>query len=347
GDYSLSPQAAPAGPATVEQHFITVGAGISINDILANSATTRVAAADLLAAQRDADSATLQARARGIDRYFTALQAIAIEQVRAQAVRGAQRGRSAAEIRARTGEAPRLDVLRADVSLSQAQADFARAQADRANAVDALASAANVEPSTLARLGSQRQGGVEPRAPLDERSAVARALASRPELAALLASLDARKTGVSLARQTAWPSLTVGGGYQRGVDTAVPVHGPQAAVHLDVPLAPGTNERVAIAQAQADAAQTQLIEERRTIALDVAAAVRTARAAQAAQSAARHARDAAQRALAAVELGYREGASSSLDVAEARRSYVQASVDALIAEYQRAQALALLEAMVP
>jgi outer membrane protein TolC len=59
GDYSLSPQAAPTGTSTVEQHFITVGAGISVNDILANSVTTRLATAELLAAQRDADSSAL------------------------------------------------------------------------------------------------------------------------------------------------------------------------------------------------------------------------------------------------------------------------------------------------
>jgi outer membrane protein TolC len=75
--------------------------------------------------------------------------------------------------------------------------------------------------------------------------------------------------------------------------------------------------------------------------------VRTARAAQAAERAAERARDAAQQALSAVELGYREGASSSLDVAEARRAAVQASVDALVARYQRAQAQALLEVLVP
>jgi outer membrane protein TolC len=125
------------------------------------------------------------------------------------------------------------------------------------------------------------------------------------------------------------------------------VHGPEASVHLDFPLSPGTSDRVAIAQVHVDAARIQLLEARRTIALEVAAAVRTARAAQAAERAAERARDAAQQALSAVELGYREGASSSLDVAEARRAAVQASVDALVARYQRAQAQALLEVLVP
>jgi outer membrane protein TolC len=186
-----------------------------------------------------------------------------------------------------------------------------------------------------------------PTPPLDEGRAVARALVLRPELASLLASLDAHAAAVALARQTGWPTATLAGGYQTGVDTAIPVHGPQAAVHIDVPLGGGSSDRVAIAQAQTDAVRAQLNEQRRTIALDVAAAVRTVRATQSAQIAADRARNEARRALTAVELGYREGASSSLDLDVARRTYVSASVDALVADYQHAQALELLEALVP
>jgi outer membrane protein TolC len=353
GDYSLSPQAAPTGSATVEQHFVTIGAGISINDLLATAGATRVAAADLLSAERDADSARLQARETAIRLYFAALEAIAIESVRADALRGAERSRTAAEIRSLAGEAPRLDVLRAGVTVAQAQADLVQAQADRANAVDALASAAAVDASTLihmqrtAQAGTAAGAGSSPAPVLDERRAVARALASRPELAALLASIDARAASVGLARSSGWPTTTVAGGYQRGVDTAIPVQGPQAAVHVDLAIAPGTSDRVAIAQAQVDAARAQLLEQRRTIALDVAAAVRSARADQTAERAADRARDQARRALAAVELGYREGASSSLDVAEAQRTSVQTSVDALVARYRTAQAFAILQAIAP
>ncbi|MBV8373541.1 MAG: TolC family protein [Candidatus Eremiobacteraeota bacterium] len=345
GDYSLSPQAAPTGTSTVEQHFITVGAGVSLNDILAKSTTTRVAAAELLAAQRDAETAALQARAAGIKLYFAALSAIAVESVRREALRNAQRELSAANLRARNGEAPKIDVLRAGVSVAQAQADLALAHSERENAVDALASATNVAPDIL-----QQIGGVEapqPNPPLNVTTDVTRALAMRPELASLLASIAAKRAGVDVARQAGWPSATLAGGYQGGVDTAIPVHGPQAAVHVDVPLASGERGRVAGAQAQVEAAQAQLLDARRTISLDVAAAVRTVTATQTAEAAAARAREQARRTLVAVELGYREGASSSLDVAEARRTYVQASVDALIAAYDHAQALALLEVFVP
>jgi outer membrane protein TolC len=345
GDYSLAPQAGQTGTEIVEQHLLTIGAGISINDIVNAPAQTRVAAAELLAAQRDADAAALQARADAVGLYFSALQAIAVDDLRRETVRSAERDLSAARIRAQTGEAPKLDVMRAEVSLAQAQAEAARATADRANATEALASAARVNASEL-RVAPLNDA-MPPAVALDEERAVTRALAFRPELASLLAALEARKGGVAVARQAGWPLVTASGGYQGGVDTGVPVHGPQAAVRLDIPLAPGTADRVASAQAQVDAAQIQLLEARRTIALAVASAVRTARASQTARAAAERARDQAQRSLDAVELGYREGASSSLDVAEARRTYVQAAVDALVAAYANARDLALIGALVP
>jgi outer membrane protein TolC len=96
-----------------------------------------------------------------------------------------------------------------------------------------------------------------------------------------------------------------------------------------------------------DEAYAQLVDERRKIRLEVAAAVRDAQAQESAAKGADRARSEAERALTAVEIGYREGASSSLDVADARRTYDQASVDALVAEYQRAVAFAILTVIVP
>jgi outer membrane protein TolC len=344
GDYSVSPQANAANTGTVEQHFVSVGVGVSINDLFANSPAVRGAAGELLAAQRNADAAMLAARQNAAKLYFAALQAVAIERARGDAVRGAQLDRNAADLRARSGESPQLDVIRADVTLLQARADLVRAQADRADAIDALASASRVSPAQLATMTAS------PAPPLkfpDEDRAVERALALRPEVAALLATIDARNAGVAAARRTALPTATIQGGYQRGVDTGIPVNGPQVAAHLDLPLSSPSGAQAASAQALVDAARAQLTEERRTLTLDVTSAIRDARADDAAAAAAERGSAEALRALNAVEIGYREGASSSLDVAEARRTYDQAAVDALVAEYRRALAYAILEVIVP
>ncbi|MBV8490439.1 MAG: TolC family protein [Candidatus Eremiobacteraeota bacterium] len=345
-DYSLAPQAGQVGDSTVEQHIFTVGANVSVNDLLGATAATRAAAADLIAAQRDADSAVLAARRKAISLYFAALQAAAVERVRQEAVEGARQDLRAADLRSRSGDAPRLDAVRAGVTLAQADADLARAQADRANAIDALASAANVSSSSLGGIADGAAPLPSP-APIDETHSVARALALRPEITSLLATIDARTADADAARMAGLPTLTALGGYASGVDSGLPVNGPAATVHLDVPLAPGTGDRVRAAQAQVSVVRAELVEERRTIALEVAAAVRDERAAESASVAADRANAEAQRALAAVDLGYREGASSSLDVSEARRVATQASGDALVARYQLAQSRALLEVLVP
>ncbi|MBV8284704.1 MAG: TolC family protein [Candidatus Eremiobacteraeota bacterium] len=344
GDYVLNPQANAAAAGTIEQYTVTVGLNVSLNDIIGASPATSAAAADLLSAQRNGEAAVLRARERAIRLYFAALQAIATESVRASDLAGAERDRDAASLRWRTGEAPQIDVVRADVSLAQARAALVRAQADRADAVDALASATAVTAASLSATG-----GALPAFPpvLDEARATQRALAMRPELASLLASVDARRANVASARDSGIPSASVDAGYATGTDTGIGVHGAAVSAHVDIPIAPGTNARVTSAQADVDIASAQLIDERRTILLEVTSAVRDERALESALRGADSARDEAARALAAVETGYREGASSSLDVEEARRTYAQAENDALAAQYALAQARSTLEVMVP
>lgn len=345
GDYSLAPQAGPLDEGTVEQHLFSVGAGISINDLLASSAAIRVAAAELLAAQRSADVARLAARESAVRLYFAALQAIAVERLRTASVAGARRDVRAADLRSRNGESPQLDVVRADVTLAQALADLERARADHANAVDALASATAIDPAQLARLIDAVNASTTPLP--DIRRAVARALAARPELAALLAELDARTAELAGTRNSNLPVATVEAGYQAGVDTGIPVQGPQVSARIEVPLAASGSSRVAQVAARVAAAHAAVADERRRIALEVAAAIRNAQAEDAATQAADRAKAEASRALSSVEYGYLEGASSSLDVADARRTYDQASLDALVAEYQRALAAAVLQVIVP
>jgi outer membrane protein len=344
GNYALAPQAGPFDQSVVEQHVFTVAAGIAIDDILAAPAQTRSAASDLLSAQRNQEAVALQAKENAVTLYFAALETCAVEATRADTLRGAQRDREVAALRSKYGDAARLDVMRADVSVAQAQADLVRASADRANAFDALASATGADPGSIVTRGSAPLGSS---AQPDESRAVARALADRPEVASLLAAIDARAADVSAAHAASWPALTASGGYAAGVDSGQPVHGPAANVTLDVALAPATSARVSSAQAQVEVARAQLVDARRTIALEAASAARDVRAERQAAEAAARASDEAARALAAVQIGYREGASSSLEVADARRVATQAAVDVLVARYRAAQSEALLEIIAP
>jgi outer membrane protein TolC len=344
-DYVLNPQAS-SDNTSIEQRAYTFGLGFNVNAILNQSLSARSAGADLLAAERDYDAAVLQERGHAAQLYFGALAALASERVREESLAGVQSDRRAAQLRHDAGDAPALDVIRADVAVSQARADLARAKAQRDNALDALASETGLPADRFSALAESTSSGVAA-SRLDPGAASRRALASRPEIASLQAQLDARRADLHLAARSSVPAITANGGYQRGVDTGVPVSGAAATVHVELPLGFPGRDQADVVRAQIDAVQAQLDGQQRTIALDAAAAARDARAADEALAAAISARDEAQRALKAVQTGYREGASSSLDVADARRTYVQAALAELSAEYAREQAYAALEVVVP
>jgi outer membrane protein TolC len=97
-------------------------------------------------------------------------------------------------------------------------------------------------------------------------------------------------------------------------------------------------ERARLAQAQDKASALQ-----RAITVTVSAAARTYQESLRAVDSAHRARVAAQEELRATEIGYRSGGSSSLDVADARRTYVQAALAEVTAVYAQAQAAATLE----
>ncbi len=347
-DYALAPQAAVNSPGTIAQHSITLGAGISISDLISGDATIRSAAASLLAAQADAGAAVLRERERTVRLYFGALQASATEQLREQQIEGATTDRDAASLRVRKGDAPELDRVRAEVALSQAHADLARAVADRDDAIDALAAETGVDPAGLSAvsLGVPLQGH-QRASTLTPEDAARRAVAARPEIASLKAQLQSRQQDLRAARASAFPKFVAGAGYQWGVDSGQPVAGTEATVHVELPLGFTSTQRAQIAESQIAATSADLDQTTREVALSAGSATRDANAAATALEAARAARDQAGDALRAIQVGYREGASSSLDVSEARRTYVQASLDALTAQYARAQADAIFDIEVP
>jgi outer membrane protein TolC len=346
--YALAPQAGVNSPAAIAQHSWTVGAGISISDLVSGNATIRSAAAALLAAQRDADSAVLRERERTVKLYFGALQACATLRLREQLLEGATADQDAAAVRTRKGDAPQLDLVRAGVALAQAHAELARATADRDDAVAALASETGVDSASLADIseGAPLEGHSRARS-LTPEDAANRAVAGRPEIASLRAQLQARQADLEAAHASAFPKLVAGAGYQWGIDSGQPANGTEAAINVEFPLGFTFAQRTQIAQAEISATSADLDETTRAIALSAAAATRDADAAALALEASLAARDQAHDALHAIQIGYREGASSSLDVSEARRTYVQASLDALAAQYDRAQADAIFEIEVP
>jgi CzcA family heavy metal efflux pump len=336
--YAEAPQGAPEG--TIAQRLSTIGAQFTLGDVAAYAPLVAQAAASLRAAATDELAAERTERVKVVGLYYTALKARSVASARADALASASAFLDAAQKRFAAGDAPRIDVVRAQVAQARAQADLTRAKADDANATEALATEAGIAPAALAAAGA---GAVAPPAiPAPDR-AVAQALASRADVRSADENVRAAEAGVRAAQRAALPPITLSAGYTRGVDSGVRIAGPSVSAQMAIPLGGSLGAKVRVQKALLDAANAKRDGVARQVALEVGAAARTAAASVEAEHATSAALDAARAELDAASLGYRNGASTSLDLSSARSAYVQAQVDELNALYDRLQTQAALD----
>ncbi len=338
-NYAAVPQAGNSNN-TVEQSLTTVGAGITLGDYLSYLPAVREAQYALSQAQYDLLDAQRTERVKTIGLYYDALKAVATSGLREQDLAGARSDLRAAQLRFKAGDVPRLDVVRAQVALANARANLDAAQVDVANAESALSVETGTATGALGTLQSAPAVLPPPASPQD---AVSRALAQRSDLFSAVQAANAEKQAVLVARRGVLPLVSVSGGYTRGYDTGVLVSGPSANVTLSLPISHEASSRAAAERARLVQAQEKEAALRRDITVAVSSAARTYEESARASESARRARVAAQEELRATEIGYRSGASSSLDVADARRTYVQAALAEVTAIYAQAQAAATLQ----
>ncbi|HEY4441497.1 MAG TPA: TolC family protein, partial [Candidatus Elarobacter sp.] len=334
---------APQGGAlgnTITQRLTTVGGQITLGDLAQYGPLVAQAAAQLRAAQTDEAVAERAERVKTIGLYYAALKAHAIAGARADALASAQAFAKAAQTRFGAGDAPRIDVVRAQLAEAKAQSDLAHAKADDANALDALEREAGLTAGTL---GSTTTAPIAETPVLTADKAVARAIAQRGDLRSADENVRAAQAGVAAAQHAAFPPVTLSAGYTHGVDSGVNVHGPTINAQIAIPIGNAAGAKVRVQRALVDAATAKREGVARQIATEVGAASRTAQAAVEAQRASDTALSAAKAELDAATLGYRNGASSSLDLSSARSAYAQAEVDALSARYDRLQSQATLD----
>ncbi|MFN2449243.1 MAG: TolC family protein [Candidatus Baltobacteraceae bacterium] len=338
-NYAQAPQGGNKNN-TITQRLTTVGAQVTVGDYLIRAPLTRQAEFALDQARFDLIAAEHTERVKAIGLYYSALRAWATLQLRRTDDAGAGADLRAAQIRFKAGDAPRLDVVRAQVALAGAQAALDGAQVEVENRYRALEVETGTSSSTLVRIG------LAPRAlpeAIDPHRAVTRALAFRGDLSSANAAVKSELAAVAAADRGVLPSVTVNAGYTRGVDSGITVGGPSANVNLTLPVSHAASYRAQSERFRMAAAQARVESIKRQIAVETGAAARTyAESIRAAHSAAQ-ARAAADEELRATQTGYRNGASSSLDVADARRTYVTAALNELDAVYAQAQSAALLE----
>ena len=338
GSYVEAPQGAPGG--AIAQRSTQYGGQVALGDLAALAPLIGAAAAAVRAAQSDELAAERTERIKAITLYYGALKARAVRGARADAIGSAQRQLGAAQARYAAGEAPRLDVVRAQVALARAQADLATANADDGSATDALAHEVD---RSMAAFAATAAAAVPAPAPVPSPDvAVDLALARRAEVRSADSNVRASAAGVAAARGGAFPAVTLGAGYARGIDSGFPVKGPTLSALVSVPLGGSVAARVHAQAALLDAARAHRDGVSRAVALEVASAARTAAASIEAERAVLTALAAARAELDAATLGYENGASTSLDLSTSRATYVQAVVDALSAQYDRLKAQTVL-----
>lgn len=337
--YAAAPQGGNANN-TIEQSLATIGAGVTLGDYLSYLPAVRQAQFTLAGAQYDLLDAERAEREKTIGLYFDALKAVATVGLRDQDLASSQSDLRAAQLRFKAGDAPRLDVVRAQVALANARASLDAAQVDAANAENALSVETGISAQHFAKLQSVPAGAPPP---FEPQKAVERALAQRSDFRSAQQAVQAEEAAIGVAQRGIFPAITLNAGYTRGYDSGVLVSGPSAAVSVNLPLSHAAAARVAAERARLAQAQDKASALQRAITVAVSAAARTYQESLRAVDSAHRARVAAQEELRATEIGYRSGASSSLDVADARRTYVQAALAEVTAVYAQAQAAATLE----
>jgi outer membrane protein len=337
-NYAAAPQGGSENN-TIEQSLATIGAGVTLGDYLQYLPAVREAQFTLAQAQYDLLDAQRTEREKTIGLYYDALTAVATVNLRAQDVAAAQSDLRAAQLRFKAGDAPRLDVVRARVALANAEAAADSARVDEANAESALSVETGVPSENLLVLQNAELAAPPP---ADPQKAVARALAQRSDYLSAQQAVHAETAAVKLAQRGVLPAVSLSAGYTRGYDSGVLVSGPSANVTLSIPLSHAAAARIAAERARLDQARYKAAALQRSITVAVSSAARSYTQSVRAVESARRARAAAEQELHATEIGYRNGASSSLDLADARRTYTQAALAEVAALYAQARAAATL-----
>ncbi len=333
------------------QTSLGVTAGVQLGLPLLDGGATRArrqAAEQVLAAsRRDRDRTAETVAFQTATQYVQALQAAEIVGVEAAAL---ETGRALlARVRAEyeVGNRNLGDVLQQQAALAQTEQRLATARRNEAVARLTLRQLLRLPTGTPLALDTLDADDVPLALPgLDTASLVALALATRSDLDAQAALVEAARFDIRAARAGRAPTLRLGGDAgtaysslddNRGAAGQVFDVNPSAGVGLTLglPILDTGRTRRAVERAEvflADAGAT--LELRRlAVAADVETAVLDVEAAEARLAAAADGVAAAREALAAAEARYGVGAGIFLDVLDAQRTLVQAETDLATARY--------------
>ena len=176
-------------------------------------------------------------------------------------------------------------------------------------------------------------------------SLIARAVNARADLRAAGARVDAAEQGISAAKASRWPTLTLSAGYGSNYSSATDLgltdqfdqrQSGSLSVGVSLPVFDrgATSRAIQRAALAADNAELELADLRRQVAADVQRAALDRKSAQASLEAAQARLAAAEQALKAVDLRYKAGVATLFEVRQTRTDFVDASSAAVRARSQ-------------
>ncbi len=246
---------------------------------------------------------------------------------------------SAAQVRLKAGDLAAADVARVQVDFERSQNDLRVAQAELARARFALAQLMAEEAAAADLRASDPWPAVTAPDATTIQQAIAQYIDSRPDVLAAKARIEATDKLRDLARSQRTRDVSVGAQYER-YPSSVPVN--SIGFGVSIPLLIGNDYSGDIQRAEVDRyAALDALERARAV-----AGTEIARAASDLQAAGdRRARfdgsllAAAQRSADAAEFAFQRGATSVLEVLDARRTLRAVQLDALGARAEYAKAL--------
>ena len=247
---------------------------------------------------------------------------------------------AAAQLRLKAGDIAAADVARVQVDFERAQNDARAAVADLARARLALAYLVGEDARAAELRATDPWPAAERPDPARVEQVVAQAIEARPDVAAARARVAAAEKLRDLARSQQTRDVTVGAQYERFPGT---VPADSIGVGISFPLFTGYDFSGEIRRAEVDryAALDALDRVRAVAGNDIRRA-----ASDLAAAADRFERydasllEAAQRSAQAAEFAFQRGASSVLEVLDARRTLRAVRLEALAARTDFARALA-------
>lgn len=296
-------------------------------------------AQDLLtAAQAQYDSARLALAGQVGAAYYDLLRKQALTQVAQEALDQAQRQLTEAQKRNGAGDVAQLDVIRAQVPVTAAQAQLDGAENDEAVARQTLNSLIGQDLDAPLAIAPVTPDGTAP--PLTLEQARAQALQFSPDVRAADATARAAQAALEFARRFREPTFSLQAIDIRSGDQTSFSREDTIQAAVTIPLTDGGLGRAQVRESQAILAQAQAQAQtaRRTVLTTVSAAYVTVQSARRRVTDAQSARDIAQVSYDKTVLGYQNGLFPLTDVlnaqaalTQARLAYTQAIYDAAIA----------------